>query len=166
MPSCILYSDLELLFSFTFKAASNSAKKAIRIIKGASYNAHTAPLFKSTGILPLDKLAESFKLQTMFDFCRNKLPTSFSETWRRNHERPGFLNLRNADEFYTPMARLRAIEFFPLHDYPRLWNDLKNFNNELADLDQSQTVFNKNIKNFLLDKLETTCFRQNCFTCT
>jgi hypothetical protein len=38
---------------------------AIRILNDASYNAHTEPLFKSCGILPLKYLCEYFKVQFM-----------------------------------------------------------------------------------------------------
>ena len=43
-------------------------KKAIRIVSGASYNAHTEPLFKKLQVLPLPDLISFTKIQFMQRF--------------------------------------------------------------------------------------------------
>ena len=48
-------------------------KSAIRIINGENYNAHTAPRFKKSAILPIAMLVEFFKLQLMHNFLNNFL---------------------------------------------------------------------------------------------
>ena len=140
-------------------------KKAIRIINNAKYNAHTAPLFKYSRILPLVKIAEMSKLQIMFDFCINKLPSSFTNMWIRNYERPGLLFLRNNADFYVPFSRLKSIENFPNSAYPRLWNTLETTSPQLLNIDQSRNMFRKNLKEYLLDSLYITCTRPNCSFC-
>jgi hypothetical protein len=59
-------------------------KIAIRLINGASYNAHTEVLFKNSSILPLDSLIEYFKLKFVYLFIKNHLPISFANTWINN----------------------------------------------------------------------------------
>lgn len=140
-------------------------KKAIRIINNAKFNAHTVPLFKLSRILPLEKICEMSKLQIMFDFCINKLPSSFTDMWTRNFERPGLIDLRNNEDFYVPFSRLKSIENFPNAAYPRLWNTLKSTSPQVLNLDQSRSLFNKNLKDYLLNNLDFTCIRQNCAFC-
>ncbi len=40
-------------------------KKAIRIITGSNYNAHTAPLFLQQKILPFESIVKSMDIQTI-----------------------------------------------------------------------------------------------------
>ena len=140
-------------------------KKAIRLINNASYNAHTAPLFKLSKILPLDKIAQFSKLQVMFEFSKNMLPSSFSEMWCRNLDRPGFINLRNGNDFYVPFARLKSIENFPNICFPRLWNDIINVNPDFVDLEKSKKTFKTNLKEYLLENICITCTHTNCYVC-
>jgi hypothetical protein len=73
----------------------------IYIISRAGYRDHTNPLFKQTGILPLDNLIKYSNLKFMHKFTHNKLPFSFSETWITNRVRNPNLELRNVDDLYT-----------------------------------------------------------------
>ena len=56
-------------------------KSAIRIINGENYNAHTAPRFKKSAILPIAMLVEFFKLQFMHNFLNNFLWNYVAEKW-------------------------------------------------------------------------------------
>merc|ERR1712035_138587 len=62
-------------------------KKAIRIVTNSRYNSHTIPLFKKNEILPLQEQSKYSKIIFMYDYINNKLPKSFDETWKRNHQR-------------------------------------------------------------------------------
>ncbi len=62
-------------------------KIVIRLINGASYNAHTEVLFKNSAILPLDSLIEYFKLQFVYLFINDHLSISFANTWINNSAR-------------------------------------------------------------------------------
>ena len=57
-------------------------KRAIRVINKATYNAHTDPLYKKSGIL---KLNDQYELQAILfvnDFLSDKLPASFENVFR------------------------------------------------------------------------------------
>ena len=84
-------------------------KKAIRIISGSRYNAHTANLFKQLEILPLEQLILFTKLNFMYDYLNEKLPKSFANTWNRNND----LNrrtIRNGNLLNVPFGRNETIK--------------------------------------------------------
>ena len=141
-------------------------KTAIHIITSAKYNAHTEPLFKSSGILPLYMLTDFFKMQFFHRFILNDLPISFNYMWIRNEERnhPDQPLLRNRQEFYIPHSRLTSTEKFPLTSYPRLWSTLTNDDIKNSS---SKASFNINLKRFFLDKLNAnySCTRLLCPHC-
>ena len=62
-------------------------KKAIRTICNVPSRTHTAPLFKTLQILPVDKLIHFSKIKFMHNYVHNRLPFSFNETWVKNIER-------------------------------------------------------------------------------
>ncbi len=99
-------------------------KSAIRIITLSNYNAHTEPLFKKTGILPLPDLVNFFKLQFMQRFTQNFLPISFGDTWVRNNIRNEGENeiiLRNHNAFQILFSRLVSIDRHPIIAFPKFW---------------------------------------------
>ena len=60
----------------------------------------------------------------MYDYINNKLPKSFDETWKRNHQRhQRNMTLRNANHFHVPFVRLTTQMKFPIADIPKLWNE-------------------------------------------
>ena len=153
--SCGLESSLTPLLK--------TQKKCIRIITNSNYNAHTAPLFKKLGILPLNELAISVKLNLMYDYQHDKLPTSFLGLWKKNHEirSVNARTLRNDNDFYIPTAKYKAIQRFPLFHFQKLWNDYGN--NVL--LLSSKKMFKKKIKKMLLENVTTHCTRLRCLEC-
>jgi hypothetical protein len=101
-------------------------KMAIRIIHNSKYNAHTESLFKASSILPFPSLADFFKIQFMHQYKFKFLPHSFSNTWLTNSQRNednNFPVLRNEDDYYVPLSRLRSSDYHPLIYFPKLWND-------------------------------------------
>jgi hypothetical protein len=143
-------------------------KKALRIITKSTYNSHTEPLFKATGILPLKYLTSFFKLLFMYDFMHNLLPDSFSNCWRtnatvRNADRPdNDRPLRDDHLLYVPFVRLEQYFKFPLSDYPRMWND---FNNAVSA--NTRGTFKSLLKEYFLEKLNNVpmCNRLLCPAC-
>jgi hypothetical protein len=116
-------------------------KMAVRILYNSSYNSHTEPLFKASGILPLSNLCEFFKLQFMQRFSQGFLPISFEDTWISNRIRRAGqdqIELRNAEELNIPFARLTSTERHPLCSFPKLW----------AAFDDEQIKFTRNIVEF------------------
>ena len=121
-----------IIWSCTDSSTINSIfklqKKAIRLISGSKFNAHTEPLFKKLEILPLPDLISYFKLQFMHRFVNSLLPASFHNMWQSNQGRligVNLLQLRNNTDITVPFARLEITKKLPLTNFPTLWN---NFN--------------------------------------
>ena len=119
---------------------------AIRIVHNAPYNAHTEPLFKNAGVLPLSYLIEFFILQFVQQFTQGFLPISFNNTWvsnaiRRQDEFQ--VSLRNDDDINIPFARTAQTERFPLTKFPKVWH---NFPNENIKFQRNKLIFNEELK--------------------
>jgi len=97
-------------------------KRAIRTICNVPSRTHTAPLFKTLQILPVDKLIHFSKIKFMHNYVHNRLPFSFNETWVKNIERNPRLNLRNAQEFFIKPVIFTSIKRLPLFNFPAVWN--------------------------------------------
>jgi len=110
-------------------------KKAIRVITGSSYNAHTSPLFINHKILPLDKIIKHGKLSFMHSVYYDYAPKSFENVWIKNEERLGDYNLRNDDLYMLPIPRLEIIKRLPAYSLPAEWNtagELRYYMNKIT----------------------------------
>jgi len=101
-------------------------KKALRIMTGSNYNAHTAPLFIQHKILPFEKLLKFGNLSFMHSINYKYAPKSFDQTWLKNDEVRGDLNLRNNCLFSIPAPRTESFKRFPLYSLPNEWNKSGN----------------------------------------
>ena len=88
----------------TIKPLVTLQKKAIRIINKSEFHAHTAPLFKNEGILPIKKLIDYNAYLFMFDFIHKNLPKTFDSTWLTN-DRFRERELRNDNLFHIPRLK-------------------------------------------------------------
>ena len=160
---CILiYSSV---LQNTIKRLILLQKKAIRIATNSRYNSHTIPLFKRNEILPLEEQSKYSKIMIMYDYINNKLPKSFDETWKRNHQRhQRNMTLRNANHFHVPFVRLTTQMKFPIADIPRLWNE--NVIDKEIDDNVTRKTFSCMMKTYFLDSLELVCSRRNCSECS
>jgi hypothetical protein len=86
-------------------------KKAIRIVTGSLYNAHTAPLFTQHNILPYVKLITFSQLMFMHSIEYNYSPSSFENIWLQNNHRDLDRALRNANEYILPQPRTETFKF-------------------------------------------------------
>jgi hypothetical protein len=139
---------------------------AIRIIHNSKYNAHTESLFKASSILPFPSLADLFKIQFMHQYKFKFLPHSFSNTWLTNSQRNednNFPVLRNEDDYYVPLSRLRSSDYDPLIYFPKLWNDFPSIIRSTAN----RNIFKKELKTHFLEKLSDNyqCDRLLCPHC-
>jgi len=152
---CAATSSLNVLFL--------KQKAAVRIICNSRYNAHTGPLFQENKILPLSSLIEAQKVKMMHNFTYDRLPSSLSNTWTKNHQRHQEIPLRNEDDYYIPYSRTDAISLLPLSNFPRIWNALPA---ELTTT-RSKNVFHTNLNNhyFNLLLLIPPCARLLCPVC-
>ena len=142
-------------------------KMSILILYNSSYNAQTEPLFKVSGILPLNMLCDFFRLHIMQKFVQNFLPISFNDTWISNKIRRAEqdqIELRNSDDLDIPFARLTTTSRFPLHSFPKLWS---SFGDEQIKFTRNAVEFNKLLKNHFLTLLSNVpnCTRLLCQEC-
>ena len=99
-------------------------KKAIRIVTGSLYNAHTAPLFTQHNILPYEKLITFSQLMFMHSIEYNYSPSSFENIWLKNNHRDLDRALRNANEYILPQPRTETFKKSTLYALPNAWNSL------------------------------------------
>jgi hypothetical protein len=99
-------------------------KKAIRIITGSNYTAHTAPLFAQLQILPYELIIKQAKLLFMHSIEYNYAPPSFLGIWTKNYVNQGDRLLRNADNYSLPNPRTELFKKSPLYSLPFEWNNL------------------------------------------
>jgi hypothetical protein len=92
-------------------------KRAIRLICNARYNEHSDPLFKTSQILPFNKLVLFFNLQFMQHYKEGFLPNSFNNVWLKNETRcrdDFVMALRNSENFNIPFTRLHSSTVHPV----------------------------------------------------
>jgi len=99
-------------------------KKAIRIITGSTYNAHTAPLFLQHSILPYDKLITFSQLMFMHSVEYGYAPKSFENIWLKNNDRNAERELRNANDFLLTQPRTETFKKSTFYSLPNEWNNL------------------------------------------
>ena len=113
----------------------------------------------------------------MFDFVHHRLPCTFDNLWIRNSVRTRRA-LRNNHQFNIPFVRLESYRKFPYSDLPRLWNEviIPNTNPNPQNNDNNREIyafssimsrkqFCLKLKDFLLEKLNFVCNRDNCSEC-
>ena len=137
-------------------------KKAIRCISNASYNAHTAPLFKNLNIMPLDVTIKYNKLQIMYDFINQRLPRSFDNRWYTVQHRTNRVT-RNSMNFHIPYFRIKLVSRLPKWCIPDIWNSFETIE---IKAQTSRNLFNKKLKKQLLNELVVECNRLSCQECT
>jgi Reverse transcriptase (RNA-dependent DNA polymerase) len=106
-------------------------KKAIRVISGVGFNDHTAPLFISNNIMPIDLIIKQSKLLFMHAIKYRYGPISFYDVFALNNDDIGY-ELRYANEFHLPRVRIELFKRIPLYSLPNEWNnsgDLKFYQN-------------------------------------
>ena len=138
-------------------------KKAIRTIHGASYNSHTAPLFKNALILEISDLYEFQVLIFMRDYKTNNLPQSFSNLFLQNLDINTSHRTRQSELYYVPKCKNKFAWNLPYSIYPRVWN---KWNNHI-DISTSKPFFKNSIKKHMLEKYQALikCKYRNCRDC-
>jgi hypothetical protein len=127
-------------------------KKAIRIITGSNYTAHTAPLFAQLQILPYELIIKQAKLLFMHSIEYNYAPSSFVGIWTKNFVIQGDRPLRNADNYTLPNPRTELFKKSPLYTLPLEWNNLDD-NRYIRNKTTFKTALKYILLNSLLDVL-------------
>ena len=98
-------------------------KKALTTIH-KSYNSHTDPLFKQSGILKVSDLYRLEVVLFMYDYVHTKLPLSFRNIFKLNCDVYDVYVTRRAQMFHIPKTKSRFVVKLPLYNFPSTWNNL------------------------------------------
>ena len=123
-------------------------RKAVRTITKSSYNAPTVDLFKSLEILPIELLIQNSQGLLVHSIFHKYCPPALYNAWTLNNQREDDHNLRNANDFYIPLARTEQVKKLTLFTLPKTWNDLPEFK-----LTSNKTTFKIALKNHLLSMI-------------
>ena len=152
-----------LAWGFSNSRVFKLQKRAVRIICGAKYNAHTDPLFKTLSLL---KIQDIFILQCAkfyFKFTKKQLPEYFRYFFRRNsdiHEH----NTRNRNSLhlfnYNNSTTRNCIRF-------HIPNLIKNLPMTVTAKVNTHSLpgFSNYLKRYLISKYEIECSIANCYIC-
>jgi hypothetical protein len=123
-------------------------KRAVRVITKSSYMAHTAPLMQKLKILPFKQLILYTQSLLVHSIYYKHCPPALHNTWTTNEARDNEYDLRNANNYYIPMARTEHLKRLPYFTLPRVWNNLEGLK-----LEQNTTTFKIGCKNLYLSNL-------------
>lgn len=141
------------LWRSKYKKLEKLQKRAIRIIKGASYNAHTEPIFKELELLKLQDLCALHDLKFCYKFTNNM---SISI--------PYLPETRTANDFQITNIRNSFAKNNIRYRIPVAYNNCPNIIKEKSQT-HSITGFSCYLKNNLLQNYFFACNIDNCYIC-
>ena len=139
-----------LLWGVEVKNLEIIQKRAIRLITGSNYIAHTEPLFIQLGLLKVQDIFKLRLLKFYYKLCYGTLPHYFDhyrEIIKRQPVRPLRQHL-----IHPPFLRTVYAECTPLYQLIKLINTLK-------------TGFSYHIVNRYLNAYDPNCKLKHCFVC-
>jgi hypothetical protein len=71
--------------------------------------------------MPYMSINKQSKITFMHSFHFNYAPSAFNGTWTTNANRGGAHELRNAEDYYIPLANTIHMARFPMFSLPREW---------------------------------------------
>ena len=124
---------------------TNSAKKAIRCIANAQYNAHTNGLFKSYGILKLEDIYKFHLGKFMYQFTNKSLPKHLMSIFIANSQIHDH-NTRQRDNAHQTGKNTALVIKSLIHKGPEQWQNLA----QIIKHSRSLKAFNSSLKHNLL----------------
>ena len=138
-------------------------KKAVRIITGSKYNAHTEPLFKENSLLKLDDIFKLQCLKLYHKYQNNNIPLYFQSMFSENAT-VHFYNTRQNKKLHIQGTRTRAAAHCIRHYIPKLMYEMPlSITEKLAT--HSYEGFSIYVKKFFILKYSTECTIPHCFVC-
>ena len=143
-------------------------KRAIRLITGSNYIAHTEPLFIQLGLLKVQDIFKLRLLKFYYKLCYGTLPHYFNH-YREIIERQPVRPLRQ-HLIHPPFLRTVYAECTPLYQLIKLINILKTDKSDtilekLATQNCSYSGFSYHIVNRYLNVYDPICKLKHCFVC-
>ena len=118
-------------------------KRIVRIICGAEFLAHTAPLFRNLKIFDIFNINAFFVECFMYSYHNNLLPHTFNTTFVTNRQVHTY-NTRNANNYLPYFCRTNIKQFTIFHLGPKLWKSLPHNLTELTSYSSFKTSLKKN----------------------
>ena len=149
----LLYCNI--IWGNTYRITNNKLmliqKRLIRIITSSPYRAHTGPLFFANKLLNVYDI-NNYTIGIFIYRCMHEsLPDLFDNFFMTNRDFHG-RELRDADDLYTPYARLDIRRFTIRIHGAKLWNNLP------AQIRNSDSIhiFKRRLRSHIIEsKLET-----------
>ena len=118
-------------------------KRIIRNVTRSAFRDHTAPLFKSTGILPMEGIR---KLSLAMHIYRNKI--TFPELLAQHN-----YHTRQRDRLRPPLHNHTLYEKSFIYQSHLIWNEISNFLPPDALTVMTNNSYKNRIKTFILEQL-------------
>ena len=100
-------------------------KRIIRIIAGAKYNDHTAPLFQKLHVLKLDDIYKVQVAKIIFKYKHNLLPLPIQSLFRSNSDIYKGVT-RQSYDLHVKKCRTNIATQHISYKGPQIWNSLPN----------------------------------------
>ena len=157
-----------LLWGVEVKNLEVIQKRAIRLITGSNYIAHTEPLFIQLGLLKVQDIFKLRLLKFYYKLCYGTLPHYFND-YREIIERQPVRPLRQ-HLIHPSFLRTVYAECTPLYQLIKLINILKTDKSDtilekLATQNCSYSGFSYHIVNRYLNAYDPICKLKHCFVC-
>ena len=123
-------------------------KRAIRLIDQAQYNSHSEPIFKKLNLLKISDQYELDVVLFMNKFHNKKLPTSFHDMFRYNHEVQASHITRQSKQIYMERCDSQFSRKLPLYNFPILWN--RHWGDNMHD-QMSHSMLRRLVKSNFID---------------
>ena len=137
-------------------------KRAVRLITGSKYNAHTEPIFKQTGLLKLEDIFNHTVLKFYYKFKKNKLPHYLQNMFHES-EPPHSYNTRNRSAIRPVPTRISSSKCIRYH-MPTLIEKTPVLIVEKTET-HSTKGFSNYAKKYFLDLYKIECTVNNCYIC-
>ena len=133
-------------------------RKAVRIVAGANFNAHTGNLFKVHNFLKLDDIVQLSQTLFVRQFKNKQLPISFSSFFQNLSDQV----LRDHDYNLKPkIVKRNFLTYYPSVQLIRAWN----CNNLLLKSEAELVNLKSDFTSHKLNNYETECAVVNCYVC-
>jgi len=139
-------------------------KKAIRIISGSKYNAHTEPIFKKLHILKIDNLCTLRGAKFCYQLENNTLPVYFySGIFTKNSELHEY-STRGLNNYQYPNLKHEFMKETLRYRIPKTFNCTPPL---IKDKISTHTIkaFSKYVKNYFIERYNINCTIPNCYIC-
>jgi len=143
----------------------NCQKKAVRIIAGEKYNAHTEPIFKKFKILKVSDLCTLQELKFCFKLENSMLPEYFQTNLFIRNTNIHQHNTRSANAYHIPRIKFvfarNKIQFIIATAYNNAPILIRN-----KFYTHSFPGFTKYVKNHVIENYSENCSVRNCYICS